>query len=109
MENVLVCLSNDSNTREVKEYLRNLGYEPVLVQARSELLSGKWGADISKLFLEVRGVSDILFLHSLRSVFERAEIILIVSSQLNQIISILGGNNYRTLTDITNLSYKSNA
>jgi hypothetical protein len=103
MENVIVCQTRYPDPDELREYLRHQGYEARLVRSRSELLSGAWSPEYGKLFLEVNGVSDLLFLQTLRNAFPGLEIILIAPPQLGEIIRILGSD-YRTIKDITHLS-----
>ena len=109
MEKVVVYQTWIDAMAEVIEYFRHLGYEPHLVKSHEELLSASGKGRYRKVFVEVNNLSDILFLHSLSSVYQYSEIVLIVPPHLEEIIGILSADKYSTIKDITHIGSNKNS
>jgi len=96
MENVIVYQSLITESKELVEYFHNLGYEPLLVDKRSTLLSACSREDYQKVFVEVSNFSDILLINSIRNINKDANIVLIVKPGLEDIIDVLQNNQIRS-------------
>lgn len=104
MENVIVYMSQLSESKEWLEYFRNLGYEPLLTDQRSSLLSAFSKGIYSKVYLEISNFSGILLIGSIKEINKDANIVLIVKPGLDDIIGVLQNQHYQVINSITNLS-----
>jgi len=104
MENVIVYMSQLSQSKELLEYFRNLGYEPLLTDQRSSLLSAFSKGIYAKVYLEISNFSDILLISSIKDMNFEADIVLIVKPGLDDIIGLLQNHHYQIVNDISNLS-----
>lgn len=104
MENVIVYQSQLLETSELAEHFHNLGYEPLLVDKRSALLTACGSESYKKVFIEVSNFSDIMLINSIRQVNNDANIVLIVKPGLKDIIGVLQDNNYQIINSIMNVS-----
>jgi hypothetical protein len=104
MENVIVYMSQLSQSKELLEYFRNLGYEPLLTDKRSTLITALSREIYSKVYLEINNFSDILLIGSIKEINKDANIVLIVKPGLDDIIGVLQNQHYQVINSITNLS-----
>ena len=104
MENVIVYQSQLSESSELTEYFHNLGYEPLLTDKRSSLISAYKRGIFSKVYLEISNFSDILLIGSIKEIDSDANIVLIVKPGLNDIIGVLQDSNYKIINDIMSVS-----
>ena len=104
LENVIVYQSALLETSELVEYFHNLGYEPLLVDKRSTLLSACSQGNHEKVFIEVCNLSDIRLINAIRQVYNDVDIVLIVKPGLEDIIDVLQNNQYQIVNSIMNLS-----
>ena len=100
MEQVIVYQSHYPVAKEIKEYMAHLGYTTVIVSNIDDLLRVSNGEIYSKVYLEIKGLSDILLIASVQSNFINAEIILIVEPHLHEIINILTNVSYNTIHNL---------
>lgn len=100
MEQVIVYQNHYPDTREIKEYMAHLGYAPVIVSKIDDLLRIPNGEIYSKVYVEIKGLSDIFLIASVQSNFSNAEIILIVEPHLHKIINILTNVSYNTIHNL---------
>ncbi len=104
MENVIVYMSQLIQSEELTEYWHNLGYEALLTDQRSSLLSAFSKGIYSKVYLEISNFSDILLIGSIKDMNFNADIVLIVTPGLDDIIGLLQNHHYQIVNDISNLS-----
>ncbi len=104
MENVIVYQSQLLETKELTEYFHNLGYEPLLTDKRSTLITALSREIYSKVYLEINNFSDILLIGSIKEIYKDANIVLIVKPGLEDIIGVLQNQHYQVINSITNLS-----
>lgn len=104
MKNVIVHQSRLNDSQELVEYFHNLGYEPLFISDRANLLTACSGEAYQKVFVEVSNFSDIRLINSIRKINRAADIVLIVKPSLVDIIDILQNNDYQVINSITNLS-----
>ena len=100
MKQVIVYQSHNPDTKEIKEYMAHLGYSTVIVSKIDDLLRVSNGEIFSKVFVEIKGLSDILLIAYVQSNFINAEIVLIGEPHLHKIINILTNVSYNTIHNI---------
>ncbi len=104
MENVIVYLSQSLRSKELTEYFHNQGYEPLIIDQKSTLLTAYSHGNYARVFLEICNFSDILLINSIKELNNSADIVLIVKPGLKDIIGILQNNDYRVINNIMNVS-----
>ncbi|PKN73585.1 MAG: hypothetical protein CVU50_02390 [Candidatus Cloacimonetes bacterium HGW-Cloacimonetes-3] len=104
MENVIVYQATLPENNELVEHFNHLGYDPLIVNKRSTLLSACSSEDYQKVFVEVSNFSDILLINSIRNINSAANIVLIVKPGLKEIIGALQSNDYQIINSIMNVS-----
>ncbi|PKN80563.1 MAG: hypothetical protein CVU48_01645 [Candidatus Cloacimonetes bacterium HGW-Cloacimonetes-1] len=102
MEKVIVYLSRYLESNEMSEYFHNQGFEALITDQRSTLLTAYSQETFAKVYLEISNFSDILLINSIKEINSDADIVLIVKPHLRDIIGVLQNNNYRVINNIMN-------
>jgi len=103
MENAIVYQSQAGAETEIREYFLSRGLRVSVLHSRSELICIEDKGTFSRVFLEVRNLSDIPLMSMVRELFSAAEIVLIASEPLKHILEIIKQNNYQIIEEIANI------
>lgn len=99
MEKILVYCNLEDKGGELSEFLRNKGYDPLLVSDSAQLPSLVLSHRYPRLFHQVRNLSDIRSVELLRSICADLSISLLVQPEMQDIINTLRDSNLEILTD----------
>ena len=106
MENVIVYQIHSEAKQEISELFRNKGYTPFFAHTLSEFNAIMDHTECSKTYMYINNISEIQLLQTVKSVYEKMEINLIIPPQLHNIIELLKNNNFKILKDVTQIQWK---
>ena len=103
MKNVIVYQIHSEAKQEISELFRNKGYIPFFAHTLSEFNAIMDHTECSKTYMYINNISEIQLLQTVKSVYEKMEINLIIPPQLHNIIELLKNNNFKILKDVTQI------
>jgi hypothetical protein len=101
MKRVVMYQTQYTEVSELEEYFRHQGCRLQVVRNLTELMAGN--LDCNEIYLEINSLSDIMLVGSLRTLYRKVEVVLIVQPRLRQIIANLSRCKCTTIGDITRI------
>ena len=103
MENIIVFQTHVDGEQELTEFFRNKGYTPFFAHTLSEFNAIMDHTECSKTYMYINNISEIQLLQTVKSVYEKMEINLIIPPQLHNIIKLLKNNSFHVFDDLTGI------
>lgn len=103
MENLIVFQNHIDGEQELIEFLQNKGYTPFFVQTLSEFISAMDHTECTKTYMYIKNISDIRLIQTVKSLYEKMEINLIIPPHLKDIITLLKDNSFHVFDDLNGI------